>query len=131
MAANMQDNRVLVELPKDIEKIFLLNMRDHIAALDDILHSVRSGEFDDAKITASTRLTWSSFVHDDKDEIAKFLPIPMRKMVEKMNDDTGKFIWLAQNASVQESAENYQNLFEALGNITSTCRSCHETYRVR
>ena len=130
-AADMEDNRVLIKLPNKIEEKFLQNMRDHIGALDDIVHAVRAGEFEKAKIVASSRLAWSSFVHDENDEIAKHLPIPMRKMAEQMYDATGKFIWLAQNASVEESTENYRNLFEALGNFTTTCRSCHETYRLR
>ena len=130
-ADDMKDHRVLIELPNDIEKKFLLNMRDHVGALDDILHAVQAGEFEKAKVIASTRLAWSAFVHDENNEIAKHLPIPMRKMAEQMYDATGKFIWLAQNASVEESAENYHNLFTALGNFTTTCRSCHETYRVR
>lgn len=130
-ASDKDDNRILVTLPEDIENKLLINMRDHIGALDDIMHAVRAGEFDRAKKVASSRLTWSAFVHDSGNEIKKYLPIPMRKMVDKMSDDTGKFIWLAQNASVEENAENYRNLFEALGNITTTCRVCHETYRIR
>lgn len=130
-ANDREDSRVLVTLPSEIEKKFLFNMRDHVSALDDMLHAVKAGEFEEAKVIASTRLSWSSFVYNENDEIAKHLPIPMRKMAEQMYDATGKFIWLAQNASVEESAENYQNLFEALSNFTTTCRSCHETYRVR
>jgi cytochrome c556 len=130
-AEELEDNRILITLPKDVQKQFLLNMRDHMAALDDILHAVQASEFDKAKTIASSRLIWNSFIYDKDNNIAKHLPVTMRKMAEKMDDDVGKFIWLAQNASIQKTPENYQYLFEALGNITSTCRSCHETYRVR
>ena len=55
----------------------------------------------------------------------------MQIMADQMYKAGSNFVVLAQNASVDESVENYKNVIGALGEVTSACRNCHETYRLR
>ncbi|MCP3669646.1 MAG: hypothetical protein GY814_04305 [Gammaproteobacteria bacterium] len=55
-AGEVADSRQLVKLPNDIESKMLINMRDHIAALDDIIAAVQAGEYDKAAEFAESRL---------------------------------------------------------------------------
>ncbi len=127
----MKDSRILVKLPGDIEKKMLVNMRDHIRALDDIIHAVQSGEYEKAEGIAESRLGWSSLVRQGDQEVADHWPKPMQAMADKMYDAGSNFVIIAQNASVEDSKESYQKVLAALGDMTSACRSCHEAYRLR
>ena len=69
----MTDVRTLIKLPSDIENKMLFNMRDHIRALDDIIHAVQSGEYEDAESIAESRLGWSSLVRQGDQEVADHL----------------------------------------------------------
>ena len=127
----MKDNRSIVELPADIKNKMLANMRDHIRALDDIIHAVQAGEYEDAESIAESRLGWSSLVRQGDQEVADYWPKPMRAMADQMYDAGSNFVIVAQNASVEDSKESYKNVIAALGKMTSACRNCHEAYRLR
>ena len=130
-AAEMKDTRTMVNLPEPIKGKMLVNMRDHIHALDDIIHAVRAGEYEKAQGIADSRLGWSSFEGSGDKELAGYWPKPMQVMADQMYKAGSNFVVLAQNASVEESAENYMNLIGALGEVTSACRGCHQAYRLR
>ena len=127
----MKDVRTLVKLPADIENKMLVNMRDHIRALDDIIHAVQTGEYEDAESIAESRLGWSSLVRRGDQEVADHWPKPMQAMADQMYDAGSNFVIVAQNASVEDSKESYKKVIAALGQMTSACRSCHEAYRLR
>ena len=126
-----KDTRTLIELPTDIEAKMLVNMRDHIRALDDIIHSVEVGDYEKAEGIAESRLGWSSLVRQGDQEVADHWPEPMQAMANKMYDAGSNFVIVAQNASVEDSKESYKKVISALGQMTSACRSCHEVYRLR
>lgn len=126
-----EDARIMVELPSDVENKMLANMRDHIRALDDIIHAVQAEEFDKAESIAESRLGWSSLVRQGDQEVAKHWPEPMQKMADQMYRSASNFVIISQNASVEDSKEGYQKVIAALGEVTSACRGCHEAYRVR
>jgi len=130
-ADEMKDTRTMVKLPTDIKEKMLVNMRDHIRALDDIIHAVQAGEYDKAEGIAESRLGWSSLVRRGDQEVAKHWPEPMQKMADQMYRTASDFVIVSQNASVEDSKESYQQLIAALGDVTSACRGCHEAYRVR
>ena len=130
-ADEMKDTRTMVKLPTDIEEKMLVNMRDHIRALDDIIHAVQAEEYDKAESIAESRLGWSSLVRRGDQEVAKHWPEPMQKMADQMYRTASDFVIVSQNASVEDSKESYQKLIAALGDVTSACRGCHEAYRVR
>ena len=130
-ADNMKDTRIFIELPNDAKEKMLFHMRDHILALDEIIHAVRAGEYEKAQGIAESRLGWSSFIGGGDQELADHLPKPMQKMAEQMGRAGSNFVILAHNASVEESKDNYMNVIGALSEVTSACRGCHETYRLR
>ena len=130
-AGKMEDTRTMVKLPSDIEKKMLVNMRDHIGALDDIIQAVQAGEYDEAQEVAESRLGWSSLVRRGDQEVANHWAKPMQKMADQMYRSASDFVIVAQNASVEDSKESYQKVLSALGEITAACRGCHQTYRVR
>lgn len=127
----MKDVRTLVKLPAEIEHKMLVNMRDHIRALDDIIHAVQAGDYEDAESIAESRLGWSSLVRRGDQEVADHWPKPMQAMADQMYDAGSNFVIVAQNASVEDSKESYKKVIAALGQMTSACRSCHEAYRLR
>jgi len=130
-AGEMKDTRTLVKLPPDIEKKMLANMRDHIGALDDIIQDVKTGEYDKAQEVAESRLGWSSLVRRGDQEVADHWPKTMQLMADQMYRSATDFVLVAQRASVEDSKESYQKILSALGDITATCRGCHDVYRVR
>ncbi len=131
IAEEMDDARILVNLPNDIEEKMLVNMRDHIRAMDDIIHAVQAEEYEKAEGIAESRLGWSSLVRRGDQEVADHWPEPMQKMAEQMYNSGSNFVIVAQNASVEDSKEGYQKVMAALGEMTSACRGCHEAYRLR
>ena len=131
ISEEMKDARTLVQLPADIEKKMLVNMRDHIRALDDIIHAVQAGEYEDAESIAESRLGWSSLVRRGEQEVADHWPKPMKAMADQMYNAGSNFVIVAQNASVEDSKEGYKKVIAALGQMTSACRNCHEAYRLR
>jgi len=126
-----KDVRTLIKLPSDIENKMLFNMRDHIRALDDIIHAVQTGEYENAERIAESRLGWSSLVRQGDQEVADHWPEPMQAMANQMYDAGSNFVIISQNASVEDNKESYKKVIAALGQMTSACRSCHETYRLR
>ena len=131
ISEEVKDVRTLIKLPTDIENKMLVNMRDHIRALDDIIHAVQAGEYEDAESIAESRLGWSSLVRRGDQEVADHWPKPMQAMANQMYDAGSNFVIVAQNASVEDSKESYKKVIEALGQMTSACRNCHEAYRLR
>lgn len=130
-ASEMGDSRKLIKLPKDIESKMLVNMRDHIAALDDIIAAVEAGQYDKAGGIAESRLGWSSLVRRGDQQVADHWAVPMQKMADEMYRAASDFVIVVQDASVVDSKESYKNVMGALHRVTSACRGCHEAFRVR
>lgn len=130
-AADMQDTRKLIKLPPEIEAKMLVNMRDHIAALDDVISAVQEGAYDKAGKIAESRLGWSSLVQRGDQEVASHWIAPMQKMADSMYRAASDFVIVAQNASVEDNKEGYKKMLGALNGVTSACRGCHEAFRVR
>jgi hypothetical protein len=130
-AGETEDARTMVTVPSDIQEKMLVNMRDHIGALDDIIHAVQAGKYENAEDIAESRLGWSSLVRQGDQEVANHWTAPMQKMADQMYRSASNFVIVSQNASVEDSKEGYQKVLAALGEVTSACRGCHEAYRVR
>ena len=131
ISEEQKDVRTLIELPPDIEAKMLANMRDHIRALDDIIHAVEVGDYEKAESISESRIGWSSLIRQGDQEVADYWPEPMQAMADQMYDAGSNFVIVAQNASVEDSKEGYRKVIAALGQMTSACRNCHEAYRLR
>jgi cytochrome c556 len=118
------DARMLVELPQMMREHMMTNMRDHLAAVNEILIYLGSGELDKAAETAEFRLGMSSLESHGASHMAKFMPEGMRQAGTTMHKAASRFALKAQEG---EALPAYQ----ALSDITSACVACHSGYRVK
>ncbi len=122
--ASSSDSRVLVDLPEMMQEHMLSNMRDHLAAINEILIHLSNGELDKASETAEFRLGLSSLKSHGASHMAKFMPKEMRQIGTEMHRSATQFALIAQEGEVLEA-------YSALSNITSACVACHASYRVK
>lgn len=118
------DVRTLVELPQMMQEHMMSNMRDHLAAIDEILVYLNEGELDKAAETAEHRLGMSSLEAHGASHMAKFMPEGMRQAGTAMHKAASRFALKAQEGEVAPA-------YIALSEITSACVACHSGYRVR
>jgi hypothetical protein len=118
------DERQLVDMPPMMQNHMLANMRDHLAALNEILASLADGHFDQAADIAEQRLGMSSMQAHGAGHMAPLMPQGMRDNGRQMHQAASRF---ARTAQEGESAAAYR----ALAEITSACVACHAAYRIR
>lgn len=118
------DSRVLVELPQIMQEHMMSNMRDHLAAVNEILIYLGNGELDKAAETAEYRLGMSSLESHGASHMAKFMPEEMRQAGTTMHKAASRFALTAQEGDVLQT-------YKALSNITSACVACHSGYRIK
>lgn len=123
-AEAVEDERELVQLPAMMQEHMLRNMRDHLAALNEILSQMALGDLDGAAQTAESRLGMSSLVAHGASHMAKFMPEGMRSTGTEMHRAASRFALKAQEG---EALDAYKQLSE----VTSACVACHSTYRIR
>lgn len=118
------DNRQLVELPPMMQRHMLTNMRDHLAALDEILAALAANQPDKAAELAERRLGMSSLASHGAEHMAPYMPQQMREMGTGMHRAASRFALTAQEGDLL-------NAYAALRNVTASCVACHEAYRIR
>ena len=118
------DTRILVELPEMMQQHMLSNMRDHLAAINEILGYLNNDELDKAAETAEYRLGMSSLKAHGATHMAKFMPEGMRHAGTSMHKAASRFALKAQEG---EALSAYQ----ALSDITSACVACHSGYKIK
>lgn len=122
IAAN--DTRTLVELPQMMQEHMMSNMRDHLAAINEILLYLGNGELDRAAETAEYRLGMSSLESHGASHMAGFMPEGMRQAGTSMHRAASRFALKAQEGEVLPA-------YKALSEITSACVACHSGYKVK
>jgi hypothetical protein len=122
IAAN--DTRVAVELPAAMRQHMLANMRDHLAAINEILGYLGKGELEKAADTAEYRLGMSSLETHGARHMAGFMPEEMRQAGTAMHRAASRFALKAQEGDVILA-------YRALTEVTSACVACHAGYRVK
>jgi cytochrome c553 len=118
------DTRTLVELPEMMQTHMLSNMRDHLAAINEILVYLGNGELDKAAETAEYRLGMSSLESHGASHMARFMPAGMRQVGTTMHKAASRFAITAQEGEVLAA-------YKALSHVTSACVACHSGYRVK
>ena len=118
------DTRILVELPEMMQQHMLSNMRDHLAAINEILVYLGNDELDKAAETAEYRLGMSSLESHGASHIARFMPEGMRQAGTAMHSAASRFALKAQEGVVLPA-------YKALSEITAACVACHSGYKVK
>jgi Mg/Co/Ni transporter MgtE len=120
----LDDTRILVELPETMQQHMLSNMRDHLAAINEILVYLDNDELEKAAETAEYRLGMSSLKSHGASHMAKFMPEGMRQAGTTMHKAASRFALKAQEGEALPA-------YKALSDITSACVACHSGYRVK
>jgi cytochrome c556 len=123
-AAPEGDTREPVSLPQPMQQHMLANMRDHLAAIDEILSRLAAGQPDQAAEIAETRLGMSALEAHGASHMAKFMPEGMRKAGTRMHRAASRFALQAQ------AEEDAPTVYRALGEVTAACVACHAGYRL-
>lgn len=118
------DNRELVEMPPMMQNHMLANMRDHLAAIDEILAALNAEDFDTAARVAEFRLGMSSLDSHGAGHMAQVMPPPMREMGTSMHRAASQFARTAEEGDPLTA-------FRSLRAVTETCVTCHAAYRIR
>ena len=63
--------------------------------------------------------------------VGQFMPEELRAMGQEMHKAAYAFADIARAAKTPPTAGDYKRLFSAVNDITTLCRSCHDTFRVR
>ena len=102
----------------------LSNMRDHLAAINEILFNLSNDELDKAAEIAEYRLGMSSLESHGASHMAQFMPEGMRQAGTAMHKAASRFALKAQEGDVLTA-------YKALSGITSACVACHAGYKVK
>lgn len=118
-----EDSRQLVELPEMMQQHMLSNMRDHLAAINEILNHLANEEFDQAAHVAESRLGMSSLKSHGASHMGKFMPKGMRQAGQNMHKAASRFALKAEEGEALPA-------YKVLSEVTSTCVTCHTGYRI-
>jgi len=119
-----EDPRLLVKFPEMMQQHMMTNMRDHLAAINEILINMSNRQLDKAAEIAEYRIGMSSLDSHGADHMAKFMPKGMRQAGTNMHKAASQFALKAQEADVNAA-------YKALSEVTSACVACHSSYRIR
>lgn len=127
--------RERISLPEDVKAIFLAQMLGHVVALDNVVTALGKGDYEAAaKIAASEmgspRLTATGGLTGPGLGIGEHMPEKFHTIAGNFRDAANDFAALARSLPKTPSNEQHRALAVALGNITTQCRICHDTFQV-
>lgn len=122
------DTREFVKFPEQLVEHTLANMRDHLAALQEIQDHLGMGNGDLAARIAETRLGMSSLGLHGAHDVAKFMPQGMQNAGTAMHRAASRFAIVAIDAGV---SGDLKPVFSALSEVTAACVGCHAGYRIK
>jgi len=119
-----KDPRQLVQFPEIMQSHMMANMRDHLAAINEIIVSLGNDELDTAADIAEYRLGMSALESHGAKHRARFMPEGMRQAGTEMHHAASRFARTAQEGDLTATVK-------ALPTITQACVACHSGYRIR
>ena len=119
-----EDTRQYVKFPPKLQLKQLSNMRDHMAALNEILEYLAFDELDEAAEVAEKRLGLSARYSHHTKNLAKYMPEGMKQAGYNMHSAASNFAQIAKKG-------NAESAYEALIAVTQSCVECHAGYRTR
>ena len=100
--AHAGDQRELVAMPDMMRNHMLANMRDHLAAVNEILVFLSSGELDKASDVAEQRRLGMSALDDhEPHHMAKVMPQRMREIGTSMHRAASRFALRAEEGDAK------------------------------
>jgi len=117
------DSRELVQLPEKMQQHMLANMRDHLAAINEILLNMGGYEPDTAADIAENRLGMSSLKAHGAEHMAPFMPAGMQEAGDAMHRAASRFALKAQEGDAMAA-------YAVLAEVTAACVACHSAYRI-
>jgi hypothetical protein len=118
--------RQLVTLPEPMRQHLLANMRDHLAAINEIHQHLGAGAFQRAADVAEKRLGLSSLERHGASHMAPFMPSAMQYIGTQMHKAASQFALVAQETGADGNA---QRAIGSLSKVTAQCVACHAAYR--
>ena len=118
------DSRQLVELPEMMQEHMMANMRDHLAAINEILIFLADDKLDEAADIAEFRLGMSSLNLHGASHLASRMPAGMQQMGTSMHRAASQFALKAQEGDALTA-------YNTLSKVTFACVACHSGYRIR
>lgn len=118
------DTREKVDFPEMMKQHQLSNMRDHLAALNEILALLAKSELDKAADIAEHRLGMTSMVAHNASHMAPYMPKGMQAIGSEMHHAASRFAMTAQEGDLPRA-------MDSLSKVTQQCVACHSTYRVQ
>ena len=122
------DGRLAVEFPEPMRMHTLANMRDHLAALQEIQQALAEGAFDRAADLSEKRLGMTSLQAHGAHDVAKFMPEGMQSIGTELHRSASRFAVEAANAG---ATGNARPALAALARVTQQCVACHAAYRMK
>jgi hypothetical protein len=113
------DTREKVDFPEMMKQHQLYNMRDHLAAMNEILALLAKSELDKAADIAEQRIGMSSMVA----HMAPYMPKGMQDICSEMHHAASRFALAAQEGDLPRA-------LDGLSKVTQQCVAGHSTYRV-
>lgn len=123
-ASAAEDTRQMVDLPEMMQQHMMANMRDHLAAINEILEQMAEGSYDEAADIAESRLGMSSMGSHGAGRMGKHMPEGMRVIGRSMHGAASRFALKAEEGEPLAA-------YKALTEVTSACVACHAGYRIR
>lgn len=128
--AAAEDPRELVAMPDEVRESLILNMQDHLVALDTILSYLAQERFTEAARVADQRLR--TFTNAEGEEaITRWFPPEMSAARDQLRSAASRFARAADRANRDRDYASMRELSWAVSDITSACTGCHGHYRVR
>jgi len=115
--------RALVEMPPMMRTHMLANMRDHLAALNEILTHASRERWEQAAEIAEQRLGMSSLDDHAAEHMGRFMPEDMARIGLSMHRAATAFALSAEEGDTEAA-------WKDLAGVTAACVSCHAAYRV-
>lgn len=122
------DTREAVAIPPEMAQHMMANMRDHLAALQEIQDALAKGESDRAARVAEHRLGLSSLQAHGAHHVGKFMPQGMRDAGTGMHRAASRFAVAAQESGV---TGDLKAPLATLAEVTAQCVGCHAGYKLK
>lgn len=126
--ARGSETREFVKFPPEQVEHTLANMRDHLAAVQEISTALAEGNYEVAASVAEKRLGMSSLRSHGAHEVSKFMPQGMQDAGTAMHRSASRFALEAQTAGV---TGDLKPALRALGDTLNACVGCHAGYRLK